>query len=182
MTFETIETERLILRKLGEVEYRLIFEVYSDKEIMKILDLKTNEELIHEKEKYKKGYSTFNKSFLTFQIIDKKEDKILGSCGYHTWYLPHSRAEIGYGLSDERSKSKGIMSEALVPIIDYGFRKMNLNRIEAFVAPDNTPSLKLMEKFSFVKEGQLRRHYFKNDDFEDSIVFSLLKEEYRGLK
>ena len=70
------------------------------------------------------------------------------------------------------------MTEALTPIIAYGFSEMQLHRIEAFVGPNNSPSLNLMRKFGFTQEGQLRQHYLKDGKFEDSVVFSLLLEEY----
>ena len=78
----------------------------------------------------------------------------------------------------ERFKRKGLMSEAVSAIIDHGFNKMNLNRIEALVRIGNVPSLRLMEKFHFIKEGVLRQHYYISDKYEDSILFSKLNNEY----
>ena len=68
------------------------------------------------------------------------------------------------------------MSEAI--IVNYGFRNMGLERIEAFVEPNNTPSIKLLKKMSFKKESLLKQHYFYNNRMEDSIVFALLKSDY----
>ena len=56
---------------------------------------------------------------------------------------------------------------------------MNLHRIEALAASYNIPSLKLLDKMNFKKEGVLREHYSVNDRMEDSVVFSLLKSEFR---
>ena len=55
---------------------------------------------------------------------------------YHTWYVDHHRAEIGYVLnSKEEDMNKGYMSEALLKevIALLDLMKMNLHRIEAFV-------------------------------------------------
>ena len=178
MNFETIETERLILRKLTAESYYHIFDNCSDKEIMDCLNISSTENLNKDKAKVKKGISTFNKSFIIFQIFYKKNKSIIGWCGFHTWYTEHYRAEIGYELTDENLKSKGLMTEAFKEIINFGFTTMKLNRIEAFIEPENIPSFKLIKKFGFIREGQLRNHYLKNDVFEDSVVFSLLKNEY----
>jgi ribosomal-protein-alanine N-acetyltransferase len=51
------------------------------------------------------------------------------------------------------------MTEAVSSIIDYGFNKLNLHRIEALVGSNNIPSLKIMENHNFTKEGLLRQHY-----------------------
>ena len=46
-------------------------------------------------------------------------------------------------LFDDNNKNKGIMSEAIISIVNYGFNNMNLERIEAFVDPNNAPSINI---------------------------------------
>ena len=178
MQIETIQTKRLILKKVDEPVLKFIYENYSIEEQIKFLGLVSEEALQVARTKFYNGYSTYNKHFLYFYIIDKITKNVIGSCGYHTWYIDHFRAEIGYGLCNDDYKNKGFMSEALMVILDYGFSKMNLNRVEAFIDPNNIPSLKLVDKFGFVKEGLLREHYYHDGRMEDSVVFGLLKEEY----
>ncbi len=179
MKFEEIITDRLILKKFTQESFDTIYADMSQEEQLDILGLNSIEKLLEEKEKYKKGLSTHNKKFLYHQLIDKKTSVIIGWCGFHTWYTDHNRAEIGYGLYDDNYKSKGIMSEAIVSIIKYGFNNMNLERIEAFVSPKNKPSIKLLKRMRFKKEGLLKHHYFDNNRMDDSIVFALLKSEYK---
>ncbi len=180
INFETIETERLILRKLTPSTYRQIFETLSDAEIMKTLGLADEEALHKEKQKQQNGLSTYNRSFVNFQILDKESKQILGACGFHTWYTEHARAEIGYALTNEDTKAKGMMSEAMKAVLHYGFEHMRLNRVEAMIGPNNIPSLKLAAKFGFTEEGKLRSHYCKKGNIEDSVVFGLLREEYEA--
>jgi len=178
MTFEFIHTPHLKLRKISPEVHDFIYKNYSDDELMHFLGITGESELSAEKEKYNKGFTTFNKSFLYFQLLDDL-DKVYGIIGYHTWYLDHRRAEIFYMLNDDAHKGKGIMSEAMQEVLKYGFEKMNLHRVEAFISTENTPSIKLVQKYNFVKEGHLREHYFKNNTMEDSLVFSLLKKEFK---
>jgi len=65
-----------------------------------------------------------------------------------------------------------------VPIIDYGFNTMQLNRIEAFISPNNIASQKTVLGQGFRQEGVLKEHYCKDDVIEDSLVFGLLKKDY----
>lgn len=176
--FESIETERLILRKLTPELYHQIFDTLPDTDIMTVLDLADAEALEKEKLKYRKGLSTHNRSFVNFQLLDKASHQILGACGFHTWHTEHARAEIGYALHSEERKAKGLMSEAMKAVLHYGFEHMQLNRVEAFIGPANIPSLKLVAKFGFTGEGRLRGHYCKKGIIEDSLVFGLLREEY----
>lgn len=175
MKFETITTERLILRKFTPETFQYIFENFEESEIKVLLGHKSDAEFQKEKSKFLKGYETYNRSLLFFQIVDKESMKIIGGCGFHNWYFDHKRAELGYAITNEDFKRLGIMSEALQAIIDYGFDVMDLHRIEALVGSQNTPSLRLMEKFGFTKEGILKEHYFINGIFEDSVVYGKLK-------
>lgn len=179
MDFELLTTPRLLLRKMGVEEYSHLFSQCSDAQLAELLNLQGDDEVAAEKEKTRKGRWTHNKVFLYFQLIDKTSNRIIGWCGYHTWYLAHARAEIGYGMTDDSYKRKGLMYEALLPIIQYGFEQMNLHRIEAFVAPHNVASLKLVQKAGFQQEGLLREHCFKKGVAEDSVAFSLLQQEYK---
>ncbi len=178
MKFEEIITDRLILRKFTQGSFDSIYSELSQDEQLDVLGLNSIEKLMEEKEKYKNGLSAHNKKFLYHQLLDKKTSAIIGWCGFHTWYTDHNRAEIGYGLFDDSYKSKGIMSEAIEPIVNYGFINMHLERIEAFVSPNNTHSIKLLQRMKFKKEGILKHHYLHNSKMEDSIVFALLKFEY----
>lgn len=178
MELEELTTSRLNLRKLTPEVFDYIYQDLAEAEQIAFLGLNSSQELKIERKKYKEGLWTHNKKFLYFQVLERTSRKIIGWCGYHTWYLDHDRAEIGYGLFEEIYKGKGLMSEAIGPIIEYGFREMGLNRIEAFISPENIASNKLVQKMNFVKEGQLRQHYRDNNQIDDSLVYSLLRSEY----
>lgn len=178
MIFELIHTDRLILRKIDNEVLSFVYGNYSNEELINFLGLNSLEELNKDKEKFNNGLTTHNKKILYFQLLDIKNENVIGWCGYHTWYTDHERAEIGYGLFIENLKNQGLMSETIVPIIEYGFKLMNLNRIEAFLSPNNIPSLKLIKKLNFEKEGLLKSHYYSNGIYEDSEVYSLLKNDY----
>lgn len=178
LNFETIQTPNLLLKGLSPEDIKSIFENHSKAEIKSLLGHRSEEDFLKEENKYKNGYSSYNRSFKLFLILDKASNNIIGRCGIHNWNAEHKRAEIGYVMEDENYKRKGLMTEALGAIIEYGFTKLNLNRIEALVGKENTASLRLMKKFKFVKEGELREHYFITGKHEDSVMFSKLYHEY----
>ena len=178
INFKIIETNRLILKGLSPHDIKYIFENFSKPEIQRILGHRSEEDYLKEESKHKNGYSSYNRSFILFLLTDKASEHIIGRCGLHNWNMEHKRAEIGYVMEEELYKRKGLMSEAVGAIIDYGFNNMNLNRIEALVGTGNVPSLRLMKKYHFIKEGVLREHYYTSDKYEDSIMFSKLYSEY----
>ncbi len=180
MQFEIIETSRLTLKGLTPEGMTNIFEQYSTPEIKKLLGHRSDEDFQKEAYKQQNGYSCYNRRFKLFLLADKTTGTIIGRCGLHNWNPEHSRAEIGYAMEDEQYKRKGLMSEAVEAIIEHAFTKMELHRIEALVGTWNTPSLRLMEKNKFVKEGVLREHWLTNGIFEDSVVFSRLHRDYNN--
>lgn len=181
MKFKIIETEHLILKGLFPEDMSYIFNNFEKEKIKEILGHRSEEEYNKEEKKHQQGYASYNRSFLLFLICSKNSGKIIGRAGIHNWNKEHYRAEIGYVMEEEDYKRKGLMSEAVKAIIEYGFKELKLNRLEALVGKNNTASLRIIEKNNFVKEGVLKQHYYLNNGFEDSIVFSLLAEDYNGL-
>jgi RimJ/RimL family protein N-acetyltransferase len=66
------------------------------------------------------------------------------------------------------------MQEAMIIVIDYGFRAMHLHSIEANVNPDNAASIKLLQRNNFVREAYHKENYYFNGKFLDSAIYSLL--------
>jgi ribosomal-protein-alanine N-acetyltransferase len=178
MEFPTITTDRLLLKKLTPEILTELFKNYTESEIKQELGIDKETDYITKKERYMGGYTSHNRSFVRFQLLDRQTKKSIGDCGFQNWALDHYRAEIGYSLFHDDYKRKGLMTEALRFIIPFGFNEMNLRRIEACVAPENLASQALLAKHQFTKEGLLRQHYYQDGVAYDSIIFSLLKNEF----
>lgn len=178
MNLVTLETDRLILTGISPEDMKYIFNNLPKSQIKKMLGHRSEADYLKEEQKHQNGYSSYNRSFKLFLLTDKESGKIIGRCGIHNWNTEHKRAEIGYVMEDESFKRKALMSEAVKTIIDYGFKVLNLNRIEAIVGIENIPSLSILAKNNFKKEGILRQHFCINDKYVDSVMFSKLYNEY----
>ncbi|XOV68800.1 MAG: GNAT family N-acetyltransferase [Fluviicola sp.] len=177
VSFEEIHTKHLTLRIAHPVTMDAIFALPSEQEQMRLLGIKDLRQLRMDQQKHKQGLSTHNRKFVHFFIYEKGGLEVIGWCGYHTWYIDHHRAELGYAFFSDAPKGKGWMTEAIAEVIPYGFEIMKLHRTEAMVSPTNTASLRILQKFGFRKEGHLREHYLRDGIYEDSLVFSLLRGE-----
>src|SRR3989338_1908048 len=80
------------------------------------------------------------KQSLLFGIRVKKEKKVVGVIGFKSFDHDNCNAEVGYWIGSEHHW-KGIGSESLHLLVEYGFKKLKLNRIYATVAVDNLASL-----------------------------------------
>lgn len=173
-----METARLYLREqtkelLGHILQQPV------PEQLNFFGFQSAEQLDRELAKIEERNAQPEKGVVKWDLVDRESGKVVGNCGFHNWLAGHEKAELGYFLH-EAFRKKGYMLEALESVIGYGFNTMRLNRIEAFVSPENLPSVRIMEKLGFTKEGLLREHYKFEGRIYDSIVFSLLRSEYNN--
>ncbi len=178
----TIVTERLILKVVDAAVWQQLLEQLTDGEIMEFMGCNTPEELAMERFRYRDHHSGVNRSFLSFLLLERETGRVMGKCGYHNWMPNHNRSEMGYLLYEDADKGRGYMKEALRPIVNHGFNRLGLHRIEAFTGKDNIASQRLLKGLGFQFEGILREHFCVNGVNEDSWCFSLLKREFERLK
>jgi ribosomal-protein-alanine N-acetyltransferase len=174
-----LETERLKLRKLTIRDAGDVFEYASVPEVSlyvtwlphrTIADTKSF--LKHMLFQYEKGIPS------SWGIVLKDTGKLIGTGGYLWWSTEHSKAEVGYVLSD-KYWNNGYMTEALKKILQFGFETMNLERIEARCFVENMVSERVMQKCGMKLEGILRSSLFIKGVFSDFKLYSILKSEYK---
>ena len=73
---------------------------------------------------------------------------------------------------------KGFMKEALIAVLDFGFRKLGLHSFQANINPENERSGKLLKQLGFVKEAYFRENYYFNGKYLDSEIYSLLERDF----
>jgi RimJ/RimL family protein N-acetyltransferase len=104
-------------------------------------------------------------------------ESLIGTCTLFNINFKCRRAEVGYGLGAS-AWGKGYMREALLALIDYGFRELNLNRIEADIDPRNAASAKTLGRLGFAQEGLLRERWIVGDEVSDTAFYGLLRREW----
>lgn len=87
-----------------------------------------------------------------------------------------SSAQLGYWVS-ERAAGRGVTPTAVALATDYCFRRLNLHRMEICIRPENTASLRVVEKLGFRYEGLRRRYIHINGDWRDHFSFALTAED-----
>jgi [ribosomal protein S5]-alanine N-acetyltransferase len=98
-----------------------------------------------------------------------------GSIGVFPQADIHRRnAEIGYWLAEEYW-GKGIMTEAVKRTIEYGFDTFDIIRIFARPFSTNLASQRVLEKAGMKLEARFEKSLFKNGEFLDELVYSVLK-------
>jgi ribosomal-protein-alanine N-acetyltransferase len=73
-------------------------------------------------------------------------------------------------------QGKGIITEAIKEVVNYGFKVMKLHSIEAIIDPENFGSEKVLQKNGFVKEAHLKENEFYDGKFLDTVIYSKLNQ------
>jgi len=90
-----------------------------------------------------------------------------------------SSAIIGYWVAPEVA-GRGITPTAVALAIDYLFNQLGLHRVEIAIRPENTASLRVVEKLGLRFEGTKERYIHINGDWRDHYMFAVTAEEIRG--
>ena len=172
--FPNLSTERLSLRQINLNDKSEIFFLRSNIQVMKYFD-RPMAQTIDDSVAFIKNlnHDLINNEGITWAITLKSIPKLIGTIGFWRIIKDHFRAEIGFMLHPDFMR-KGIMTEALTEVVKYGFTKMKLHSIEANVNPQNSASIKLLERNKFRKEGYFKENYYFNGKFLDSAIYSLL--------
>ena len=93
--------------------------------------------------------------------------------------LRHRRAEVGFAVVP-RLWGRRVVSRALPVLITHAFETLGLHRLEADVDPENTASLRVLERNGFRREGHLRERYTQGGRWHDAVLLGLLRREWRG--
>lgn len=119
---------------------------------------------------------------IAFAIVDKKTDAHIGNIGLYVINWLYRSAEYRIVIGEKDFWKKGYGAEAAKLVIDYGFNKLNLNKIWLGVNSENKAAVKSYKAAGFVEEGVLRQEIYRNGRYYDAIRMSILREEFYAKK
>lgn len=90
----------------------------------------------------------------------------------------NSKAEYYIAMGETSLKNKGISTQASKLILEYGFKKLGLNKIYLFTETENILAQRLFEKVGFVNEGCIRSDIISHGKFVDRYVYGIIRSEY----
>ena len=173
--FLTLQTPRLILRKLEITDAADIFAYAHDPEVS-TYTLWEAHQSINETYEYLNNFvfkMYRNGTGMTWGIVEKGSSKLIGTCGLHVTPV-HRRAELGYTLSRDYW-GQGLMTEAVNVAIAFGFHVMQLLRIQAYCAVENISSARVLEKSGMQFEGILHNYVFTKNRPWDVKMYAITR-------
>ncbi|MBY8822717.1 GNAT family N-acetyltransferase [Sphingomonas colocasiae] len=172
MSLPLLSTARLVLRPLAESDADALHDVLSDDETMRFWSSPPHVSIDQTRD-YVVGNAAQDE-WLTWAITEGGPALGWVVLGEHR---PGIR-ELGYILHRDRWGS-GYAGEAVAAVVNHGFSAMGLRRIFADCDPENTGSVRLLERLGFRLEGHLRGEWETHIGVRDSLIFGLLASEWR---
>ncbi len=179
LPFQDLETDRLLLRQITADDVGEVFALRSNPETMRYIPRPlavTMEDASAHIQKINDAITT--NEGINWAVTLKGDTKLIGIVGHYRIQWHNFRSEIGYMLLPEYH-GRGIITEVVKLLADYGFNQMNMHSLEAVIDPQNIASAKVLEKNGFVKEAHFLENEFYEGKFLDTVVYSLLKRNYQ---
>ncbi|WP_461612404.1 GNAT family N-acetyltransferase [Clostridium sp. Marseille-QA1073] len=179
--FPVLESENLILKKIESSNIEELYEIYSNEKVFKycgIIPKKNIKTISNMVTHFERDYNKRDR--IKWGVFLKNESDILVGIIEAMDFKPRiDMVTIGYFLS-EPYWGEGIASQALRILIKFLFEKVDVNRIQAEVMPENEASKKVLFKNGFIKEGLLRQAtLWSGKGIVDLEIYSILKEDYK---
>ncbi|MED1781628.1 GNAT family protein [Brevibacillus fortis] len=173
-----LEGERVFLRPIGTEDTELYFRSLFNKETRMLTGTQkhfTREQI----QRYIENKSQDSSSVLLL-ICLCENDQVIGDVQIGDIDPKNRNAYIRISIDQNAYQGKGYGSEALLLMLDYGFGILNLHRIELNVFAFNERAIHTYEKLGFQREGVQRQALYYNHAYHDSILMSMLADEYRA--
>ncbi|MEM7030229.1 MAG: GNAT family protein [Chloroflexota bacterium] len=110
--------------------------------------------------------------------IDTPDGVHIGSVSLMNIDARNQKAELGIVIGLKSDWGKGFGTEAINIMLDYGFYTLNLNRIYLRVDTEHFAGITCYQRCGFTQEGELRHDTFREGQFHNVYLMSILREEY----
>jgi ribosomal-protein-alanine N-acetyltransferase len=169
--FPIIKTDRLLLRQFINDDIDKVFAGLSHPDVIKYYGVS-----YHSLEATKRQMKFFsdlevNETGIWWAVCSIDNKVFYGAGGLNSLSKEHKKAEIGFWLIPA-FWGKGIMTEAIPLICDYGFNRLGLHRIEGIVETENINCKKALTKLEFQHEGTMKECEIKNGKFISLDIYA----------
>lgn len=173
-----LKSDRLLLRKLKPSDAEALYRGFRDKDVLRWINRnKPYERNDAVKFISRSNYHWRKKKAFIFGIILKETNTLIGDVGIRN--IKDKTASVGYWLSKEYW-GKGIMTEALKLVLEFGFKKLKLHRIYGDCFEKNIGSHKVLTKAGFKLEGVERKSRFKKGKWHNVNLYGILESDFKN--
>ncbi|MES2717544.1 MAG: GNAT family N-acetyltransferase [Pseudomonadota bacterium] len=173
-----LHTPRLILRPLRPADAAAVFALHADREGMRYWATPPWDDpaladamIVRDQAALAAG------EHIRLALERRSDGRLVGLCSLFDFHLASRRAETGYMLARD-CWGAGLMHEALLALLDYGFAVLDLNRVEADIDTRNSASERTLRRLGFQLEGLLRQRWIVAGEVSDTGLYGLLRADW----
>lgn len=174
-----LETERLRLRPFTLADEAAVFALASDPEVARFVRFEphrspadTRKFLEFVQQHYRRGGP------FSWAIVQREDDRLMGSCGFVAQDKRRRSAEIGYWLG-KSYWGKGYAVEAARALVRFGFEEMDLQVIEAKCFVHNRAGQRVIEKIGMRFEGTEQREMIKGA-YPELRLYAISRQQFEA--
>jgi RimJ/RimL family protein N-acetyltransferase len=176
LTPTVLTTERLALRWMEERDTAAQFAIFSDPLVTRYWSGAAWTEMAQAEKSIAAALDDYRAgSALRFGVVLEATGEMIGNVSLHHISDQSRRCELGYALASAHWGC-GYAREALRAALDYGFRQLDLNRVEADIDPRNEASGRVLEALGFRKEGYMPERWIVHGETADTVFYGLLRK------
>lgn len=123
---------------------------------------------------------TGSKNDVILAVVDKESGRHIGNVKLGPIHWIHRSATFGILIGEKEFWGKGAGEEATRLIVEYGFQRLNLRRIDLGVFAEHEAAVRCYEKVGFKVEGRMREDLFQGGQYKDRLWMGLLRSEYKA--
>ncbi len=125
------------------------------------------------------SYRRFQKdNRFPFSIFTLADDRLVGQCTLFRTDVRNRYGTIGIVIPAPRNRQRGYGTDALRILVNYGFKELNLHRLEIEVFAFNESAIRVYEKVGFKREVVKRQAVYRDGQYSDSLIMSILRQEW----
>lgn len=110
-----------------------------------------------------------------FVIADVRSGAAMGTTGLSlTGWQQHGRAGVGYAVAPS-ARGRGVAADALTALTAFGWTLQALHRLEAYIEPSNTASVRAAQRAGYQCEGLLRSHQPIGGTRRDMLLYATIR-------
>jgi ribosomal-protein-alanine N-acetyltransferase len=167
---EQLSTERLLLTPVTYADANDIFDLFTDKKVLKNYGIPPHKNLEESKKLIR---LLTNHNHFSWGIRQKnKPERLIGLCSLHDWNKAEQHIEIGCTLSS-RYWGMGIMQEAFRKLLEYADKYLHVQQVIGKTTVENGRAIKLVEKLGFTQRDTYSE---RQPNGERKQVVVLIKE------
>jgi len=171
--------EKVTLRPVDHGDIDAIMEWWNTYETRRFLLYYIPHSRSQEEEWIKNTIARANeKQEFTFAIINNADNEFLGTCDIRAIEWMYRSASIGIAIHNPANHGKGFGTDALVSLLKFAFRTLNLHRVQLGVFEFNDRAKHIYKKVGFTETGRRRKYAYFEGNYYDEIMMDILSDEF----